>query len=511
MPETPAPERHWADRVADDVLARGVSRPVIATGISPSGVFHVGHLREILTGDAVLRALRERGAPARLVFVVDDLDPLRKVHKLLDSDLYGPQLGRPLSTIPSPSGAGSYADFYLDPFLEALKRLHVDCEVVRAHRLYAEGRMDDVVFTALENQERIAAILREVTGKEELQSDWSPWNPLCRNCGRIDKGRVHGFDRARGTVRSTCEKCGVETEQRVAGGGKLTWRVDWPARWKALGVSVEPFGKDHASRGGSYDTGERFAREIFGIEPPFPVVYEWIALKGQGDMSSSKGNVLAADELLKVAPPEVLRYVVLKNRPPRSIQFDPGMPFLRLVDEVDDASAAGVDSRALELSRAAGFTPVGVPFHHLVLVAQIAGFDVDRAMALLERGGYGPLDRRAVAERMAMARHWLERFAPDEARVEVPEEIPDAVRDLDPAQRAFLSRFAEALPALGSADAIQNAIRDLANEEGGPGAKRGFEAVYTALIGRGRGPRAGSFIEILGPEKVAERFRRAAT
>ncbi len=511
MSETPAPEPHWADRVADEVLARGSVAPVIATGISPSGVFHVGHLREILTGDAVARALRDRGAPARLVFVVDDLDPLRKVHKLLDEQAYAPLLGKPLFRIPAPDGEGSYADYYLRPFLAALGRLHVDCEVVRAHQLYASGAMDDVAFTALENQDRIAAILQEVTGKEEVKAGWSPWNPLCSQCGRLDRGEVLDFDRSRKRVRSRCGACGEESEQSPAGGGKLTWRVDWAARWKALGVSVEPFGKDHASRGGSYDTGERIAREIFGIEPPHPIVYEWIALKGQGDMSSSKGNVLAADELLHVAPPEVLRYVVLRNRPQRSIQFDPGMPFLRLVDEVDDASAAGVDSRALELSRAAGFTPVGVPFHHLVLVAQITGFDLDRTLGLLERGGYGPLDRAAVAERMAMARYWLDRFAPEEARVEVPEELPAAVAGLDAAQRAFLGRLAEALPALATADAIQDAIRDLANEAGGPGAKRGFEAVYAALIGRARGPRAGAFIEILGPDKVAERFRRAAT
>ena len=65
--------------------------------------------------------------------------------------------------------------------------------------------------------------------------------------------------------------------------------------------------------------------------------------------------------------------------------------------------------------------------------------------------------------------------------------------------------------ASATADAIQDAIRDLANEAGGPGAKHGFEAVYAALIGRARGPRAGAFIEILGPDKVADRFRRAAT
>ena len=114
MSENPTPERHWADRVADEVLARGITHPVIATGISPSGVFHVGHLREILTGDAAARALRDRGAPARLVFVVDDFDPLRKVHRLLDEGVFGPQLGKPLFTIPAPVGAGNYAEQYPD-------------------------------------------------------------------------------------------------------------------------------------------------------------------------------------------------------------------------------------------------------------------------------------------------------------------------------------------------------------------------------------------------------------
>jgi lysyl-tRNA synthetase class I len=112
---------------------------------------------------------------------------------------------------------------------------------------------------------------------------------------------------------------------------------------------------------------------------------------------------------------------------------------------------------------------------------------------------------------MAMARSWLDRFAPEEARVDVPDELPAAVAGIDASQRAFLARLAEALPGLATADAIQEAIRDLANAPGGPGAKRGFEAVYAALIGRARGPRAGSFIEILGPDKVADRFRRAAS
>ena len=35
-------------------------------------------------------------------------------------------------------------------------------------------------------------------------------------------------------------------------------------------VTIEPFGKDHATRGGSYDSGARIVREVFGGEPPLP-------------------------------------------------------------------------------------------------------------------------------------------------------------------------------------------------------------------------------------------------
>jgi lysyl-tRNA synthetase class 1 len=509
MSETRQAERHWADRAAAEVLARGVRAPVVSTGISPSGAFHVGHLREIVTGDAVARALRDAGAPARLTFVVDNLDPLRRIYPFLPRERFAPLVGRSLAELPAPSGEGRYDQHFLGPFLDALERLRVDVEVVPADELYASGRMNDVVLAALEQRDTVARILEEVTGKQVAES-WSPWNPRCRQCRRLDKGVVLGFDRTAATVRSRCEACGAATEQPIAGGGKLTWRIDWPARWAALGVDVEPFGKDHASRGGSYDSGERLAREVFGVEPPHPIIYEWIALKGQGDMSSSRGNVLSIEDMLQVVPPEVLRYLVIKARPARSIGFDPGRPLARLVDEVDDAHARGRDDRALELSRAAGFAPVGVPFHHLVLVAQLGEFDLDRVMDLLARGGYRELDRDAVAARMELARGWLERFAPEDERVEVPDTLPDTARELAPDQRTFLARLAEQLLPETDAEQIHELIQALARADDGPGAKRGYEAIYRALLGRDRGPRAAGFIAALGTDRVAARFAEAA-
>ncbi len=383
MREAPSAPRHWADEAAASVASSGAA-PVISTGISPSGEIHIGNMREVLTADAVYRALRDLGVAARFNYVCDNFDPLRRVYPFLDPAEYAPRVGQPLSEIPCPCGRHpSYGDHFLDPFVEALRELRVDVEIERADLMYKSGRMNPFIVAALRGRDRIAAILREMTGKE-VAEDWWPFNPLCPACGRINSARVTGFSEQRQTVDYSCD-CSASGTVPMAGGGKLVWRIDWPARWRLLGVTVEPFGKDHATRGGSYDTGVRIVREVFQGEPPFPIPYEWIRLKGAGDMSSSKGNVLSIGEVLTLVPPEVLRYLVLREKPQRTITFDPGLPLLQLVDEVDDATAAGRDERSLELSRAAGFRPVGIPFKHLVVVAQAAGFDLARVIAILDR------------------------------------------------------------------------------------------------------------------------------
>ena len=47
---------------------------LISSGASPSGVYHVGHLREIVIADAVVRALKRAVLRARHVHVSDNLD-----------------------------------------------------------------------------------------------------------------------------------------------------------------------------------------------------------------------------------------------------------------------------------------------------------------------------------------------------------------------------------------------------------------------------------------------------
>lgn len=499
----------WADHVADRLLAGGNEPQRLATGISPSGEIHLGNLREIMTAEGVFRVLEERGVEAHFLFIADNLDPLRRVYSFLDPSIYGPLIGRSLAQIGCPcSDHASYSEHFLQPFVAALRELGVGAEVIRADELYASGRMDAVIGTALQHTEQIAVILSELTGKQ-VHRGWSPFDPRCARCNRLTETMVTGFDLGAKKVFYDCA-CGGKGSVPFAGGGKLTWRVDWPARWKVLNVTLEPFGKDHASRGGSYDTGIRIAREVFGAPPPFPVPYEWIALRGKGDMSSSKGNVLAIHKMLRVVPPQVLRYLVLRTEPQKSIVFDPGLPLLALHEELEDPGSKNRNPRAAQLACLAGEPGCRVPFRHLVTVAQVADFDVGRVKEILERTGYQAGDSRALERSMGYIRNWLEGFAPEAVRFSLAPTLPEAARRLTVEQKTFLAALTSRIQDEADAESLHALIYDLVQEQGAPSPAPFFTALYLALIGKPRGPRAGHFLAALPADFVRQRLREAA-
>jgi lysyl-tRNA synthetase class 1 len=501
-------ERHWADEIAEQI-SHIPGRHEISTGISPSGEIHIGNLREVITADVVYRALKERGVDVVLDYVADNFDPLRKVYPFLDRSVYEPLIGCPLSAIPCPCGRHvSYAEHFLEPFLGSLRRMGIDVKVYYADQMYKSGMLVPQIALALEGRDAIARILEDCTGRK-VEPEWNPFNPICQACGRMTETIVRGFSGKDETVDYEC-RCGRRGTVSMRGGGKLTWRADWPARWARIPVTVEPFGKDHATRGGSYDTGARICREVYDAPPPFPVTYEWIAFKGMGDMSKSKGNVLSVHRMLEVVPPEVLRYLVVKTRPMRSISFDPGLPLMALVDEFDDAASQARDPRALALSGAGQFRPIGVPFRHLVNVVQMADFDLDQAVVILRRNGYDIADADAVRERAGYAVRWLREFAPPETRFSVQRTLPDAARTLDPGQKDFLRRLAEALRPGQSGEEIHAMVYEIARAAGLPKATPAFEAIYRAFLGQEKGPRAGWFLAFLDAEFVGARLREAA-
>ncbi|MEW6188525.1 MAG: lysine--tRNA ligase, partial [Actinomycetota bacterium] len=74
---------HWADQIADEAIRIRGKKHLIATGITPSGPIHLGNIREVVTAYAIHRALQDRGAISKLIYIADTSDPLRKVYPFL--------------------------------------------------------------------------------------------------------------------------------------------------------------------------------------------------------------------------------------------------------------------------------------------------------------------------------------------------------------------------------------------------------------------------------------------
>jgi len=477
----------WAERVAEGL---GEGPHVVVTGISTSGHIHVGNLREVLVGEAVANALRARGEEVRFVFHADTIDPLRKIAPGVP-DSFEEFMGHSLSRVPDPEGCHvSYAEHFLAPFEEALREMEMDIEVLRSHELYENGVYTEVTREALEHTEELREILQEVTGRR-MPEHWSPYLPRDAS-GKLTGHRILEHVPEANKVVFEDEDGFEEAADYSRGEGKLGWRVELAARWKALGVTFEPFGKDHTTRGGSTETADRMAREVFHYPVPGRYEYEWIGLKGRGDMSSSRGIVLLPKDLLRIMPPDALRRMVLGRDPSRRSDLELGEGFPRFMDEY----------------RAETGEPF-VPFTHLVTVAQTVGEDVDAAAEMLRRGGYeeAARDREKLARDLAYARNWAEEWAPESMRLRLlsVEEAREAARDLDEEQRAYLAAVAEKLSPEMSGDEVQDLLYSTAVERGLK-PKKAFAAVYTVLLGKKSGPKAGPFIAGLPFEMVRERF-----
>lgn len=475
----------WARSVADGL---GDGPHVVVTGISPSGNIH--NLREVLVAEAVANALRERGEKVRFIFHADTIDPLRKISPGVPES-YKQYIGHSLSRIPDPDGKEeSYAERFLKPFEEALDEMEMDIEVLRSHELYESGVYTDVIRESIERKGELRNILKEVSGRE-MPEEWSPFLP--RNAGGDMTGNR--------VIRHLPEENKVvfvdrEGNEGVAdygrGEGKLGWRVELAARWKALGVTFEPFGKDHTSRGSSTDTADRMSREVFDYPVPGRHEYEWIYIKGQGAMSSSKGIVLLPKDLLEIMPPDALRRMMLGRDPARALELDLGEGFPRFMDEYRAEAA---------------YRPV--PFTHLVTVAQTVGDDAALAARMLRRGGYEDAagDEGKLARDLRYARSWAEKWAPDSMKLKIlsPEESEEAAAGLDDEQRRYLVKVLGKLNGQTDGEAVQDLLYSTAVDLGIK-PKKAFGAVYIVLIGKKSGPKAGPFLAGLPPEIVRDRL-----
>lgn len=167
----------------------------------------------------------------------------------------------------------------------------------------------------------------------------------------------------------------------------------------------------------------------------------------QGAMSSSTGVVISISDMLGVVPPEVLRYLIIRTKPEKHIQFDPGQPLLTLVDEYErlriqfrgnDPSLGIFERRIYELSRATGICQSEIPFKQMVTIYQVARGDFDRILKIVQRSGISTEDEKCIKELADNVSEWLELYAPPFAKFNVKENVPVQVATLSELQKAFL-------------------------------------------------------------------------
>ena len=291
----------WLNKIVDEVLA---SRPegeiVVSSGVSPSGAYHVGTLREVMTAEFVAREIRRRGRTCRHIHVADDLDVFRKVPAGLP-ETYSQYLGKPLCDIPAPDGSSqSYADFYVGDLPKIADGLKLDMEIMRAHQKYRQGFFATAIEQALDRIEDIKTTLEKISG-HKLDEQWSPIQVV--EDGYLKNRQFLSIDKAAQTIRYADNEGQESAVSYASGLVKLNWRIDWPARWSLLKVNVEPFGRDHATKGGSYDTGAAIVKDVFSAEPPYPIPYHFINRTGETKkMSKSGGDTITAVQLLAALP-----------------------------------------------------------------------------------------------------------------------------------------------------------------------------------------------------------------
>lgn len=521
--------KHWIERIADDLLKKDVKEHVIASGTSISGSIHIGNSCDVFIANAITKALKKQSASSRTIWIADDYDPLRKVPYPLPAD-YEKYLGVPYSNIPCPEGCcANFVEHFEKPFLNTLDDFGIDLEIYSGERMYREGIYTDYIRKALENASKIREIFNKFREKP-LVENWLPYNPICKKCERINTTYAYDFDGD--IVYYRCE-CGEDGKIDIKKGeGKLTWRVEWAARWKIFQITCEPFGKDHAAYGGSYDVSKLISREIYGYDAPYPVPYEWITLKGE-PMSKSRGIFFTPGQWLEIAHPETLNYFIFRSKPMKHKDFNPEMPFLDFIDQYDrveriyfGSEKAASKKEEEKLKKIYEISQIQIPktapfqpsYRFLTVVYQITK-DLPEVFEILKKNSQLPesikefdkmdkKDLNRLKMRLNHVKNWLDKYAPDFLKFEVQEKIPDVSLSED--QREFLLKVADLIEKGEFSpeelhDEMYVLLRQLDLKP-----QKAFQAIYKVIIGKKQGPRAASFVLSLDKDFVVKRFRMQA-
>lgn len=508
----------WLIKLVDEIETKYPKGEVlVSSGVSPSGTYHLGTLREVLTAEAIVRELHRRGRDSRHVHVADDLDIFRKVPKGLPAE-YEQYLGKPLCDIPAPDGSGqTYADYYLKDLLVAAEDLRLEMEVLRAHEKYRSGFFVPAIEKALGDIKGIRKALEEISGRK-LDENWSPVQVV--EDGYLKNRQFVSIDTGDKTLVYVDNEGKNQQVKYNKGLVKLNWRIDWPARWWLLGVNVEPFGRDHATKGGSYDTGKEIVETVFDGKAPIPVPYNFINRTGDTKkMSKSAGDTVTAADLLKILPGEIVWYFLLRSSPDKLMFFDQGPTLIRLFDEFAELLAkpekTEEEKLLIELCQygISQQTVSNVPFSHLVASYQASLKNPEKTLDVISRTEHKEnvdKQREVILAELKYIDNWLNEWAPEDVKFSLAENVD--MSKFNEQEKDYFAKLAtkiESAPEDADGEWFHKTIYGMKDETGLDG-KQLFVSLYQLLIGKDSGPRAGWFLSLLPKDWLLERLNLRA-
>ncbi len=483
----------WADQIADNLIKKiGEKKEyVCASGITPSGEIHIGNFREVITTDMVIRALRDKGEKARFLYSWDDYDRFRKVPTNVDKK-FEKYLGMSISDIPSPDSSEkfSYAEHFEKKFEKALEKVGIKPDFVRQSMMNKKCAYAELIKKAIDKRDTIMNILNKYR-KEPLKKDWYPVIVYCEKCMKDFTKiiSIKGYE-----IEYEC-KCGHKDkiDFRKKGLVKAPWRVDWPLRWKHEGVIFEPGGADHSAAGGSFDTGKKICKEVFGFDAPMYQMYEWIGVKGGGAFSSSTGNVITLNEVEEVYEPEVLRYLFVGTRPSRAFDISFDLDVIKIYEDYDkleekyySGEANPMEKRQYEVCQLKlnEKQPERTGFRHLVTLVQ-----VNQANKLNSFG----------KERAIRVKNWIDKHAPEEMRFKLQNKV---IANLNKKEKEAMNELKEVLK---EKDYTEKELFDKFYkicEKVGIKNTEFFDAAYSVIINKKKGPRLAALILAVGKKEI---------
>jgi lysyl-tRNA synthetase class 1 len=518
----------WLDKVAFEILEReeriGRKVEVLRTesGLGASGIPHVGSLGDCARAYGIKLALEGQGQKSEYIAFSDDKDGLRKAPAGLPNDL-NRYLGFPVSSIPDPFGChGSYGEHMSTLLVDALDKCGIEYKFYSGTKAYKEGLFNKQIEILLTNAKRVGEIIREELGQEKY-TEVLPYFPVCSNCGRIYTTKAYSFLPEESKILYQCEGLeikgkwieGCEHKGEVdyrTGDGKLSWKVEFAARWTSLGINFEAYGKDIAD---SVRVNDRICRDILGYAPPFHVQYEMFLDKGGKKISKSTGNVFTPQVWLMYGSPQSLLLLMFKRIVGTRVLSPLDIPqYMTEMDELEDVyfGRKTVADR-MELAKLKGLyeycwllkaprqPSVHVPYNLLVYLAKVApkGFEIQYVNDKLREYGYVKNTfSEDLKRRVEYARSWAGDFV----------EIQETAVKLSEQERKAVARLVEVLRIERDEKAIQNAIFNSAKSvELEP--RDFFKLLYRILLGTSEGPKLGSYVVAMGNENVIDTLQRA--